>query len=95
MCTDREKEEDLKRIPVDEVTEAFMALESRHYHVYEMLRLLWGSYACDVYLNHLFLDTRNGTRTGFEPSMVEVITKLAVAHTTAYRDKVPTFRSVV
>lgn len=97
MCTEQEKEEDLKKIPTDDNLSAFMAVDARHSHIYEMIRMLWGSYVCDFYLDKLFSDTRNGSRRGFEPNMLEALTKISRLHASGavHRDKVAKFRSVV
>ena len=96
MCTEEEKQEDLQKVPTDEYFTAFMAVDMRHPHIHEMIRLLWGSYVCDYYLNSLFSNTRNGARRGFEPDMVQAITAIARLHATSInRDKIAKFRSVV
>lgn len=96
MCTEKEKQEDLNKIPIDEYMLAFMAVEKRHPHIYEMIRYLWGSYVCDRYFEHLFVDNRNGSRRGFEPTMFEALAKISNMHAkTAHRDIVVKFRSVV
>ena len=97
MCTEKEKEEDLKKVPEDYYLEAFMAVEMRHPHIHEMIRLLWGSYVCDKYIESLFVDNRNGSRQGFEPTMFEALAKIAKLHSSgvAHRDQVVKFRSVV
>lgn len=89
MCTEEEKQEDLKKVPTDSILEAFTTIESRHIHIYEMLRYLWGSYVCDRYLEVLLTDTRKGARRGFEPSILECLVKIANSHAKSpYRDKI-------
>ena len=89
MCTEEEKQNDLKKAPKDSLTEALMSIDARHSHIYEMIRYLWGSYVCDRYIEVLLTDTRNGTRRGFEPSMLECLVKIANSHAKSpYRDNI-------
>lgn len=91
MCTQEEETSDIRKIPENDLNVAFMALEARHFHIYEMLRLLWGSYVCDKYISSLFVDTRNNTRKGFEPYIIEALVIVQDSHSSAYRDKVMKF----
>jgi hypothetical protein len=60
--------------------EDFKLIDEHLPHIAQQVALLWGTDALEKYIAHLFLDTREGTRTGFPAGISLALFRLQGKH---------------
>lgn len=65
--------------------ESYIRIAQRYPHIAKKLVIFWGSEFCEPYLDSLFTETRNNTRSGFPPDDMMALLKLRLLHETLFK----------
>ena len=65
----------------DELLDNYLRIiTDRHPHIGEKIRWFWGCAEFDLFVSNMFLDTRDGQRRGFDPSIIRALVAIQEHH---------------